>query len=384
MNLLNKRICYAVLVLFFFLSIKSFSQGKEDFVYKKLDSSLIEQYYNYNYKPNLPKDAFLAEKVLNQKQSTVVNTIELQKSLNTQQIVVLPNYPITIGKDGISLNSNNTLIFQSKSQLIMEANDLDRYQLIRIHDVSNVKVVNAKLKGDRQAHSRTTGEWGYGISISTSNNVVIENAKIEGFWGDGIAIGDGRIDVKKNFVNNITLKNIYLDNNRRNGLSILNVRGLNIDKLLVSNTNGTEPMFGIDIEPNNANANLEDIKFSDVYTYNNANGGFMITFNKMRRDFEKKIEIVIDNYTDVQSLNGFYFAGVPKEAVNIQGFLKINGLVLKNNGKQPLTGKVINTDKFKVLIDKLMIVEPVNKNIHKKEVKRVFDTKLNYNIKFKD
>lgn len=384
MILLSRNHSTIVLALLTLITITGYGQSKEDFVYKQVNNALIDRYFDAKYKPEIPANAFYTDQLLSQNKTAAVNTKELQRCLDTQSTVVLPNYPITISKDGISLNSNNTLIFQSDSQLIMEANNSDRYQLIRISDASNVKVINAKLKGDRKTHTGSTGEWGYGISISTSKNVLIQNAKIEDFWGDGIAIGDGRIDVNKNFVNTIVLKNIVLDNNRRNGLSILNVKGLEVYNLLVSNTNGTDPMFGIDIEPNNANANLEDIHFSNIYSYNNANGGFMITFNKMKRDFAKNIQIAIDNYTDDGSLNGFYFAGVPKEAINIQGFLKINGLVLKNNGKQPLTGKLINNDKFNVEINQLKIQDPKNKNIHDREMKRVFDTKRNYKLKFQD
>ncbi|SMP15481.1 hypothetical protein [Chryseobacterium profundimaris] len=381
MNLLNKQ--KKIIMILFLLLLTLFSEIKAQkdikFLYKEVSNSLIGQYYNPSKNVTIPNNAYKAEKDIKQNDRAINNTSTLQDCLNQNVVVVLPNYPIIITKDGLKLNSNNVLIFQPNSKLTIENNNLDYYELLKIHNVHNIKILNARLSGDRKGHSSSKGEWGYGISIRNSSDVVIDNFFIDNFWGDGIAIGYGNTKTNKNIV----IKNGYLNNNRRNGLSVMNIDGLLVEKLLVSNTNGTNPMFGIDFEPNNASDNLNNITLNNIYTYNNANGGLMLTFSKMKTSTSKTIDFNLNNFKDVGSPNGLMLAGIPKEATGLKGNIKLNNISLDNN-ISPITGRTIYNKNVFVDIQNVSVVNPQNKNINHKEIKRVFDLKNNYSIKFKN
>lgn len=370
-------------MILFLLLLTLFSEIKAQkdikFSYREVSKSLIGQYYNPSKNVTIPNNAYKAEKDIKQNDRAINNTSTLQDCLNQNVVVVLPNYPIIITKDGLKLNSNNVLIFQPNSKLTIENNNLDYYELLKIHNVHNIKILNARLSGDRKGHSSSKGEWGYGISIRNSSDVVIDNFFIDNFWGDGIAIGYGNTKTNKNIV----IKNGYLNNNRRNGLSVMNIDGLLVEKLLVSNTNGTNPMFGIDFEPNNASDNLNNITLNNIYTYNNANGGLMLTFSKMKTSTSKTIDFNLNNFKDVGSPNGLMLAGIPKEATGLKGNIKLNNISLDNN-VSPITGRTIYNKNVFVDIQNVSVVNPQNKNINHKEIKRVFDLKNNYSIKFKN
>jgi parallel beta-helix repeat protein len=99
--------------------------------------------------------------------------------------------------------------------------------------------------GDRTTHTGTSGEWGMGIYIgANSSNVTVQNVTINNCWGDGIYV------YTTVSPSNIAINNILSDNNRRQGLSIINVDGITVTNSTFSNTQGTGPECGIDLEPN--------------------------------------------------------------------------------------------------------------------------------------
>ncbi|WP_312697185.1 right-handed parallel beta-helix repeat-containing protein [Sphingobacterium mizutaii] len=354
-------------------------KNTEAFTYKQLPSSTISNYYNSSRLIGDFSNGINVSSYLKGNESVAQRTKVIQDLLNSNKKIILPNEKLVISVEGLSLNSNNELLFQKNSSLVMESNNLSTYQLLKVHNVNNIKIYNANLIGDRKTHQGNTGEWGYGISIRNSSNVIIENAIINDFWGDGIAIGYSNSVTS----HSISIKNVYLDNNRRNGISVMNVNGLILDCICVSNTNGTLPMFGLDFEPNNSNDNLNNIVIKNVYSYNNQMGGLMITFNNLKPKEIKNINFKISNFSDKYSYEGILIAGIPKEAMNLKGTISLSNVSLNSNAR-PLTGRTIYNPSVKVIINDLSVSNPRNKKITHSEVDRVFKTKKNYSIKFKN
>lgn len=373
MNFLNNVIYLIALLLSTTLSAQ---QNK--FVYKEISSDLRDKYYT-PVSIQIPKGVYNLANDINKHHKLSIREVTkiIQDCISTHDVVILPDFPVTVSKEGLLLKNNSTLIFQRNSQLIIENNDLAYYELIKIHDITNVKILNARLTGDRKNHLGQKGEWGYGISIRNASNVVIRNFYIDSFWGDGIAIGYGTTKTNKS----INIENGVLDNNRRNGLSVMNVDGLKVSNLLVANTNGTNPMFGIDFEANNRLDNLNNIQLRNIFTYNNANGGLMLTFSKLKSNMPKTIGFSLSNYKDVGSPHGLMLAGVPKEATGLKGKVMLDNIILEDN-LIPITGRTVHNNNVSVNINNLKVVKPKNKNMTNTEIKRVFDLKKNYSLTF--
>lgn len=291
----------------------------------------------------------------------------LQNVVNDHREVVLPNKKLVISSKGLCIPSNTVIIFDEHSVLEMEGNNLEAYELIRIHNVENVTIINAVLVGDRNSHVGIEGEWGHGVSIKGSTNITIDNFDIKNFFGDGIYIGRGNDGSSSS----IQLLNGVVDFNRRNGISITSVDGLVIDFVVASNTFGTEPNFGLDIEPNSSSDIVNNILISNFTSYNNYKGGIMISLNKMIKGRKKKItNILIKSFLDIGSVNEGFVFGRIEQSFGLKGNLKITDIKVLNN-RRPIVIRKFNQKEFFIEVDKYSILFPSNVNFTNEEFKRV-------------
>ena len=252
----------------------------------------------------------------------------IQKALDENRNVIMPNFPILINDTGLRIKSNSNIFFENNSKLILMASQKDIYHVILIKDCKNVEIHNPQIIGDRSKHRGITGEWGMGLSIYNSQDILIRNAKIKDCWGDGIYIG------RNSKINNFRIKICYaqLQNNRRNGLSLISGEQIVLNDIVVSNTNGTLPMSGIVIEPNSNDDILNNITINKPITFNNRYG-ILIYLKALQGKKKKYTNIRIDSHTDQYSLNGVKVSEVKIEKGNevIKSLITISNTKWKNN-----------------------------------------------------
>ncbi|HET6806892.1 MAG TPA: right-handed parallel beta-helix repeat-containing protein, partial [Frateuria sp.] len=149
----------------------------------------------------------------------------------------------------ISLRSNVRLEMAPDAQLTALPNTLKRYHVIRVWRADNVQIIGGRVVGERDQHRGDRGEWGYGINIQASNNVLVEGTHVSDCWGDGIWIGAFGRGARAELSTDVTVRNVVCTNNRRQGLSLGPCRHVRILDSTFSNTHGTKPQSGIDLEP---------------------------------------------------------------------------------------------------------------------------------------
>lgn len=252
----------------------------------------------------------------------------LQYGISNNANVVFPNFPVMINYTGLTLRSNSTVIFDEKSKLVLNPGDVVNYQMLRLFNIQNVKLYFPVLEGDRKHHNGNKGEWGMGISIAGATNVDIINPVISDCWGDGIYIGRMPATSKE-----IRISWAVLNNNRRNGISVVSADGLTIRRALVANTNGTSPEAGIDFEPNGNADVLNNIVIDDPVTFNNAKIGIAFSIWAMRGKIDNDANITIRNHIDDGSTNAFLYYGFrdTQEANSMNGHIQIINPTWKNN-----------------------------------------------------
>jgi hypothetical protein len=162
----------------------------------------------------------------------------------------------------------------------------------------------------------------------------------------------------------------------------MNVNGLTINNLFVSNSNGTSPMAGIDFEPNGKYDQIDNIVLNNVQTFNNEKRGILIHLNNIVGSGEKRISMKINNYTDDGSFSGITFSGIPKGATGLMGGIEYNIVNLKNN-HVPMNMKAIPQTNFTFNIKNVSVISPKNSNFSKKSYQKMFKTLRNFNVKFK-
>lgn len=252
----------------------------------------------------------------------------LQQGIYSNSNVVFPNFPVLVNHAGLILKSNSTVIFGDNSKLILSPSEFANYQILRLYNIQNVKLYFPVIVGDRKNHTGTTGEWGMGISIAGASNVEIYGPQISECWGDGIYIGRMPATSK-----DIKIYYPVLDHNRRNGISIVSVDGLTMEHAVACNTEGTDPMAGIDFEPNGSADVLSNIVINNPITFNNSKIGMAFSIWGMRGKIDKDANITIKNHIDDHSGNAFFYYGFRdnNSANSMNGHIQIINPTWKNN-----------------------------------------------------
>jgi hypothetical protein len=162
----------------------------------------------------------------------------------------------TAPTDGILVPSGLTLDL-GDSTFIIEPNSYPEYAVFSIVNQSDVRILGGTLVGDINEHvyapspSSPTHEFGFGICISASRNVLIEGVTIRDMTGDGIilegsyaALTDGGM-----LSSEVRILGCDISNCRRQGISVIGAVDSEIAYNRIYDIKGTKPQFGIDIEP---------------------------------------------------------------------------------------------------------------------------------------
>jgi len=230
----------------------------------------------------------------------------IQAAINENNNVILPDFPILINDSGLRPKSNSNIYFRKKSKLILKPSNKPQYGVFVLDQVENINIFQPTILGDRDHHIGNKGEWGMGIRIVKSKNIRIVNPNIVNCWGDGIYIGGNGILSSSDIV----IEGGLLDNNRRNAISIVNGENIIIKDIVLSNTNGTLPMAGIDLEPNTNHDKLNNISLNNVISFNNKEDGYLIYLGSWLGENQNKTNIIIENCKAYYSNNAMSIPGL--------------------------------------------------------------------------
>lgn len=98
----------------------------------------------------------------------------------------------------------------------------------------------------------------------------IENCYFEGFRGDGLYIGAGRSGTERHNVD-VVVRNCVFDgvnNNNRNGISVIDIDGIEIENCVFRNCARSDMPGSVDFEPNVAASVIKNVKVLNSRFYN--------------------------------------------------------------------------------------------------------------------
>ncbi|WOD43369.1 right-handed parallel beta-helix repeat-containing protein [Hwangdonia lutea] len=213
-------------------------------------------------------------------------------NINTMKIGAMDAYfKVDVNKIGrvenaggsIQIPSDFHLEMSDDTYLRVQPNAAATYTLMTTYLTDNSKISGGNLVGDRFEHDyspftdaagvkRDEHGWGHLIWIIGSHNVIVDNVNLSNATGDGIVFhsetlrnNDGSLMPGTREVNNVIVRNVNIDECRRNGISILDGRNITFDNCNITNTgqgeqqydasgskiyssSGTAPRYGIDLE----------------------------------------------------------------------------------------------------------------------------------------
>ena len=223
------------------------------------------------------------------------DTAAIQRALNasTGTTLYIPK-PAKVYKTGPLKLPSNIRLYLAAGTIIearkgFRTNDV----LVSLYDINNVEIIGEAGSGFRMLKSEyTSGEWRHCMQLRGASNVHISGISCDNSGGDGFYLGAG---VKNPYSRNVLIENVSANNNRRQGMSIITAQGLTVRNCRFTNTVGTDPQAGIDIEPNYAYNTLQNIVLEGVYTSGNVGGGLLVSLFQMNNT-SPPVDIRISNY----------------------------------------------------------------------------------------
>lgn len=198
--------------------------------------------------------------------------IQYAKSNNIEYIKLKQgNYLINGDKifgenKGILLESNMTFDL-NQSTIKQQDSKETHYSIFDIDGKQNVTLINGNIQGERYTHDydtiNSTHQWGMGIEIKNSSNVKITNLNIKSTTGDAIYISEK--------AENIDINNCRLEDCRRQGISIIEGKNINIYENEIYNIQGQAPQSGIDLESNFDTQLIENVNIFENIFYSFGN-----------------------------------------------------------------------------------------------------------------
>jgi Pectate lyase superfamily protein len=177
-----------------------------------------------------------------------------------------------VGKGRLTLKGGMTLLLSPGATLKAIPTSEQYYSILFIRGASNVSVVGGTLEGEREHHMSQVGEGGMGIHISHgTKHIVIRGVTARKMWGDGFYV-EGATDV--------TFASVTADDNRRQGLSVIDAEGVLVTNSTFKNSHGTRPSAGIDFEPDRADQHIRNVRIENSQFSNNAGAGILIDGGK--------------------------------------------------------------------------------------------------------
>lgn len=156
-------------------------------------------------------------------------------------VLVPPGTYLIDPNNTLRLGNDMTFKMADGARLKAMPTDKGNFAILMAKDVANVNIIGGIIQGERNIHKGKTGEWGIGLRLAGSKNVVVENVIAKDNWGDGFYVSDNAV--------NSRFCGVIGDNNRRFGLAIVSADGVVVKGSTFQRNNGYIG-GGIDIEPN--------------------------------------------------------------------------------------------------------------------------------------
>jgi hypothetical protein len=206
----------------------------------------------------------------------------------------------------------NPLSFPSGSQVHLDANVTvsansgfgPSARMLNINS-DNVTITGAgastsvfQMPKARAASQSDGSEFRHCLAIQNASNVTVTGIACNQSGGDGVYVSAATT---------VTISDCIFDHNYRDGGSIIGqLNHINITGNRFTNTQGTAPQAGVDIEPNNPGDYLLDVNFTDNTMSNNAGDGFAVSLWTLNNTSRPVGVSVARNHSDQNGRYGYF------------------------------------------------------------------------------
>jgi hypothetical protein len=261
------------------------------------------------------------------------------------------------------------IFFPNNSQLVLAAGvtvtanpgygPLDKMlnitsQNVSIQGAGAASVIFQMRKSEYVAeHSTDNSEWRHCLDIEGASNVTISGISCNQSGGDGIYVADGAAGPSQN----VTISNSVFDQNFRQGFSLISGVHIFVSNCYFTNTSGTAPEAGIDIEPNTPNNTVADVHITNNFSTGNAGAGLLISLEELNGS-SPSVDVSVSNYQSASNQLSGYELINNDVSPNVQGNILIQNSSSTNDGSYGAVGHGFDADGPTVVFQNLSINDP--------------------------
>lgn len=187
------------------------------------------------------------------------------------RVVLVP--PGTYSVSGLAMSTPGTRLWLAPGAILRHpTTDAGSYSVITV-TAADCSITGGVIEGDLLTHTGTSGEWGHCIMVwSTAHRLRIDGVTVRYAWGDGIYVGGGPVE-------DVLIRDVIADSNRRQGLSIVEaVRPRVVGGVYrrTGRSGSIAPAAGIDVEPNPAGGDVTGCTITGVTLEDNTGPGLIV------------------------------------------------------------------------------------------------------------
>lgn len=172
-------------------------------------------------------------------------------------------------------------------------------RLLQLENCSNVRLSGYGATLQMNKLDYRDGEWRNALRLVAVTNSTIEGLTLRDSGGDGVGLtGPAGSPCK-----NIVLRDLIVNNNKRNAITLGSVDGVLVQGCVFFNTVGTAPQAGADLEPDTPGQVLKNVRFVDCIFENNASCGFQLETQFLNRD-SAPINVLVERTTIGSQVGG--------------------------------------------------------------------------------
>ena len=292
------------------------------------------------------------------------DTNVIQSALNTTaangQVLRIPagNYNIS----PISFPDNSKVMLDSGVTITANSGfgPLDKMLNIRSQNVTiagaGATSVIFKMRKSEYAseHASDGSEYRHCLNIEGASNVTVSGISCNQSGGDGLYIGYG---LQGQPSQNVTVTDSIFDQNFRQGFSLISGQHVFVYRCNFTNTSGTNPESGIDIEPNEPTGHVADVHIEDSFSTGNAGSGVILSLWKLDGTSQAVDVTILRHHTSSNGLSG-YDADNNDVSPNAQGKALIQDSYSENDGDYGAFGHWYQANGPTLIFQNLTITNP--------------------------
>jgi hypothetical protein len=197
---------------------------------------------------------------------------------------------------GIKLRSMMRVLFEDERAVLKAKTNNSRvYGVLQVNGVHDCEIQGGTILGDRDTHSYdvilggdgqpseklSTHEWGMCIQCYGSQRINFLDMHLEAATGDGISFAAKNVDDDRGDepCEDIFVRNVLSQRNRRQGISIGRMVRGTVQKCEICDIGGTGPGAGIDVEPTSVSSPgwcAADIVIEDCFIHHNQSADVLL------------------------------------------------------------------------------------------------------------